>query len=128
MWRNDRRSLRKCQFSIGGATSSALGDVRRTEPGTKEQENQSRSKDRYLSLWLKSLQTKQMTAGELRSHWSYTFSRQVKGNTLGRQVKGKLLAAASISYEISLKMEHMFRIRGRWGRISLVIPRRTAYI
>src|SRR5262249_50876202 len=36
-------------------------------PGVKGQENQSRSKDRYVSLckWLKSLQTKQMTAGEL---------------------------------------------------------------
>ena len=48
---------------------------RNNRPGVKGQENQSRSKDRYLSdcQRLKSLQTKQMTAGEASSRWSYTF-------------------------------------------------------
>jgi hypothetical protein len=53
-----------------------LGKCRANDrPGVKGQENQSRSKDRYSSFcqWLESLQTKQMTAGEGCSRWSYTF-------------------------------------------------------
>src|SRR5262245_44320191 len=64
--------------------------IRNDRQGAKEQENQSRSKDRYLSRdeVLKSLQTKQLTTGESCSHWSYTFSQQLKSTTRGRGDKG----------------------------------------
>jgi hypothetical protein len=53
--------------------------MRHNGPGAKEQENQSRSKDRYLSVSeLKSLQTKQLTTGESCSRWSYTFRNNLR--------------------------------------------------
>src|SRR3954462_9207300 len=76
----------------------------------KGQENQSRSKDRYLGRCQgsKSLQTKQMTAGEQSSHWSYTFSRPFNGTTTVSRVKCKRLFMARISHDIALKMGQMF--------------------
>jgi hypothetical protein len=90
MW-NRTSAAALCEARIA-PRCDPLGNERRANhrPGVKGQENQSRSKDRYLShcQGLKSLQTMQMTAGEQGSHWSYTFLRLFKSNRAGRVVKG----------------------------------------
>src|SRR5436190_20440377 len=67
------------------------GSATRTFRWRKGQENQSQSKDRYLSAdnAPKSPQTRQMTAVEHGSHWSYTFVYVYKDTTCEVRDKAK---------------------------------------
>ncbi len=105
--------------------------------GLKGQENQSRSKTDTRVFRRESLQTRQVTTGGQGSHWSYTFSGLLKVTTASDAVKGESLvcernacAAEGDSYEIAVKMGHLFRKTGemrRSARISLATARRKAY-